>query len=75
MSTISPISGASITGGSAYVAYNSDSIVWPTLASRTGTTASSIFEYQNVNGTIGQARVKASVAGILAAVSASTLAG
>ena len=75
MSTISPISGASITGGSAYVVYDSNNIVWGTLASKTGTTASSLFDYQNANGTVGQARVKASVGAILAAVSASTLAG
>jgi hypothetical protein len=75
MSTVSPISGASIVGGSAYVAYNSDNIIWPTLASKTGTIASSVFGYANENGTVGEARVKASVTGILAAVSASTLAG
>jgi hypothetical protein len=73
--TVSPISGASVVGGSALVAYDSAQIVWPSLASKVGTTASSIFTYQNFNGTIGEARVKASVAGILAAVSASTLAG
>ena len=75
MSTVSPLTGASITGGSAYIAYDSNNIIWPTLASKTGTTASSVFGYVNQNNTVGEARVKASVAGILAAVSASTLAG
>jgi hypothetical protein len=73
--TVSPISGASVTGGSTLIAYNSDNISWPTLASKVGTTASSTFSYLNQNGVIGQAQVKASVTGILAAVSASTLAG
>lgn len=73
--TVSPLSGASVVGGSALIAYNSDNIAWPTLASKTGTTASSTFSYLNQNGVIGQAQVKASVTGILAAVTASTLAG
>jgi hypothetical protein len=73
--TVSPLSGASVVGGSALIAYNSDNIAWPTLASKTGTIASSTFSYLNQNGVIGQAQVKASVTGILAAVTASTLAG
>lgn len=75
MTTISPLSGASVVGGSALVAYNSDNIAWATLASKTGTTASSTFSYLNQTGVIGQVQVKASVTGILAAVTASTLAG
>lgn len=73
--TVSPLSGASVVGGSALFAYNSDNIAWATLASKAGTTASSTFNYLNQNGTIGKVQVKASVTGILAAVSASTLAG
>jgi len=73
--TVSPLSGASVTGGSALIAYDSNNIEWTTLASKTGTTASSTFAYSNANGTVGIAYVKASVTGILAAVSASTLAG
>ena len=69
-STIAPTSGASVVGGSALIAYESSSIVWPTLASKVGTTASSVFSYQNTNGTIGQARVKHSVTNILAGASA-----
>ena len=72
--TVSPLSGASVVGGSALIAYNSDNIAWATLASKTGTTASSTFNYLNQSGTIGQVQVKASVGGILAAVSASTIA-
>ena len=75
MTTVSPLSGASVVGGSALIAYNSDSIAWATLASKVGTTASSTFEYLNQTGVIGQVQVKASVGGILAAVSASTIAG
>jgi hypothetical protein len=73
--TVSPLSGASVVGGSALIAYNSDNIAWATLASKAGTVASSTFNYLNQSGTIGQVQVKASVTGILAAVSASTLAG
>lgn len=73
MSTVNPISGASIAGGSAFVTYNTDSMVWTTLASKTGTTASSTFEYINTNGTVGQAWVKASVTTILASAQAITI--
>ena len=74
--TVSPLSGASVVGGSALIAYNSDSIAWATLASKSGVNgvASSTFEYLNQTGVIGQVQVKASVGGILAAVSASTIA-
>ena len=77
MTTLSPLSGASVTGGSTLVAYNSDNIAWATLASKSGVNgvASSTFNYLNQSGTIGKVQVKASVTGILAAVSASTLAG
>ena len=74
-STINPLTGASVVGGSAYIAYNSDSIVWGTLASKVGTVASSAFDYINANGTVGKAQVKASVGLILASAGALTLNG
>ena len=74
-STQSPLSGASITGGSAYIAYDTNNIVWGTLASKTGTTASSYFDYINANGTVGKAAVKASVGIILASAGAITVNG
>jgi hypothetical protein len=75
--TVSPLSGASVVGGSALLAYNSDNIVWATLASRDGVNgvASSTFNYLNQNGTVGRVQVKGSVGAILAAVGASTVAG
>jgi hypothetical protein len=75
--TVSPLSGASVVGGSALIAYNSDNIAWATLASKSGVNgvASSTFSYLNQTGVIGQVQVKASVGAILAAVSASTIAG
>jgi hypothetical protein len=73
--TVNTLTGASIAGGSTYVVYNTDNIIWGTLASKTGTTASSSFDYVNANGTIGPARVKASVGLILASAGALTLNG
>jgi hypothetical protein len=73
MSTVNPISGASVVGGSTFVVYNTDNIIWGTLASKTGTTASSVFQYSNANGTTGQARVKAAVTTILASAGAVTI--
>lgn len=70
--TTGPFSGLS-SGGSTLVAYDTSSIVWPSLASKTGTTASSTFQYQGPNSTLGEAYVKASVLGITAAAGASRL--
>lgn len=75
MTTQNPASGASIVGGSAYFLYETDNINWQTLASKTGTTASSVFQYKLPNGGTGIAAVKGSVGGIIAAVGASTVAG
>lgn len=75
MSTINPISGASVAGGSAFIVYDTNNIVWGTLASKTGTIASSTFSYINTNGTVGQARVKASVGAIVGSAGAITIPG
>ncbi len=72
-STVNPLTGASIVGGSSLLVYNTDGIVWGTLASRVGTTASSTFSYDNGNGSIGQAYVKHSVTNITTAAGASTV--
>ena len=70
--TTGPFSGLA-SGGSTLIAYDTNQIVWPSLASKTGTTASSTFQYQGPNSTLGEAYVKASVLGITAAASASRL--
>lgn len=72
-STVSPISGTSVAGGSALVTYNSDSISWPTLASQSGHSTWSTFQYTNTNGTVGTARVKHTIANIRTAAAASTV--
>lgn len=72
-STVNPITGASIVGGSSLLVYNTDNIVWGTLASKVGTTASSIFDYVNGNNSIGKAAVKHSVTNITTAAGASTV--
>lgn len=56
-STVSPISGLAIPGGSSVlVTYNSENINWPTLAAQANP-ENSQFEYTNANGTIGIAKV------------------
>jgi hypothetical protein len=72
-STVSPISGAPVTGGSVLVTYNTDNMNWPTLASQSGFSNRSQFEYQNLNGTVGVALVKHSIANIRTAAGASTV--
>jgi hypothetical protein len=72
-STVNPITGASIVGGSSLLVYNTDNIIWGTLASRVGTTASSTFDYVNGNNSIGKAAVKHSVTNITTAAGASTV--
>ena len=72
-STVNPLTGASIVGGSSLLVYNTDGIVWGTLASRVGTTASSTFDYVNGNNSIGKAAVKHSVTNITTAAGASTV--
>jgi len=72
-STVNPISGKAVSGGSALVTYNSDNISWPTLASQSGIAAWSQFEYTNTNGTVGIANVKHTVANIRTAAAASTV--
>lgn len=72
-STVNPLTGASIVGGSTPLIYNTDQIVWGTLASKVGTTASSTFDYDNGNNNIGKAYVKHSVTNITNAAGASTV--
>ena len=66
-STQIPGSGASLASpGSQLVTYDSDYINWPTLASKTGTTASSVFVYgTNVVNT--NSAVKLSLASVRSA--------
>jgi hypothetical protein len=68
-STLVPGSGQSVTGGSILVAYDDTKIVWPTLASKVGTTASSSFSYIMPSGENGRASVKHSVTNIFSAFS------
>jgi hypothetical protein len=72
-STVSPISGAPVTGGSVLVTYNTDNINWPTLGSQSGVATWSKFDYENLNGTVGVALVKHSIANIRTAAGASTV--
>jgi hypothetical protein len=73
MTTTNPQTATSVVGGSAFFVYNTDQINWLTLASKTGTTASSVFDYQLLGGGIGKAAVKGSVGAITAAAGASTV--
>ncbi len=73
MTTTNPQTATSVVGGSANFIYDTDKINWPTLASKAGTTASSVFDYQLVGGGIGKAAVKHSVTNIIAATGASTV--
>ena len=75
ITTTNPQTATSVVGGSAIFVYNTDQINWLTLASKTGTTASSTFDYQLTGGGIGKAAVKGSVGAIVAAVGASLVAG
>ena len=77
MTTVNPKTGGSVTGGSAFFVYNTDNIVWGTLASKVGSngSASSLFDYANENGTIGRPQVKASVTTIVASAGALTIPG
>lgn len=70
--TTGPFSGIQ-DAASTLVPYDTAQIVWPSLASKVGTTASSTFQYQGPNSTLGTAYVKASVLGITAAAGASKL--
>ena len=74
MTTTNPQTATSVVGGSANFIYNTDQINWLTLASKTGTTASSVFDYQLLGGGIGKAAVKHSVANIIIAASATSVA-
>ena len=67
MTTTNPLTATSVVGGSANFVYNTDQINWLTLASKTGTTASSTFDYQLNGGGVGKAAVKGTVASIQAA--------
>jgi len=67
-STLAPGSAQEIASpGSALVTYDSDFINWPTLASKTGTTASSTFVYGAVSLAGPNAAVKVSPASIRSA--------
>jgi hypothetical protein len=72
-STVSPISGTTVTGGSALLTYDSNNINWGTLASQSGVAAWSQFQYTNANNTVGVAKVKHTVANIRTAAGASTV--
>lgn len=74
ITTTNPATGTSVVGGSAPYLYNTDQINWLTLASKTGTTASSVFDYQLNGGGIGKAAVKHTVTAITNAAGASTVA-
>lgn len=56
--------------GSQLITFDSDYINWPTLASVTGTTASSSFTYGTVNLAANNAVVKVSVASVRSAFGA-----
>ena len=73
MTTINPQTATSVVGGSANFVYNTDQINWLTLASKTGTTASSTFDYQLNGGGVGKAAVKGTVASIQAAAGVATV--
>lgn len=73
MTTTNPQTATSVVGGSAFFVYNTDQINWLTLASKVGTTASSVFDYQLNGGGVGKAAVKHSVANIISAGGASTV--
>ncbi len=60
MTVTSPSSGQELAASRNEI-YNTDNIVWATLSSTTGTTASSTFKYLNEDNTTGKAVVKASV--------------
>jgi len=72
MWSTSPVdSGAALASpGSVLITYDSDYINWPSLASKTGTTASSAFIYGNPNLAAPNAHVKLSVASVRAAFGA-----
>ena len=76
MTTVNPLTGGSVAGGSAFFVYNTDNIVWGTIASKTGSggAASTFFDYANENNTIGRPQVKASITTILASAGALTIA-
>lgn len=71
-STKLPQSGKELAA-SVIIGYDTDKIVWPTLASKTGTTASSVFDYVGPNSEVWNAAVKHSVTNILSAAGASTV--
>ena len=73
MSTINPQTGASVVGGSGFIVYDTNNMVWDTLASKVGTTASSTFNYIQQNGAVGKAQVKHTVTNIITAAGASTV--
>lgn len=75
MTTTNPETGASVVGGSAPFVYNTDNINWLTLASKTGTIASSVFAYRLENGATGIAAVKGSVGAITTAAAVTNVAG
>lgn len=72
MTTVNPATGTTVPGGSAFQIYDTAQMNWGTLASKAGTTASSVFSYQLTGGGVGQAAVKHSVSAIITAASATT---
>ena len=77
VTTVDPLTGGSVSGGSRAFVYNTDGIIWGTIASKTGSggAASTFFDYVNANGTIGRPRVKASLTTILASAAVITIPG
>ena len=72
-STVDPLTGIAVSGGSSLITYNSDGINWPTLASQSGHSTWSTFQYTNTNQSTGVARVKHTIANIRTAASATTV--
>ena len=77
---ISALSGSAITNSASAAStvdmyYDSNNIIFPTLASASGSLIQSKFEYILPSGAVGQVYVNNALASIASAVSASNLAG
>jgi len=76
---VSALSGSAITNAASAAStvdmyYDTNAIVWPTLASASGSLIKSTFDYALPSGAVAQVYVNNSVGVIGSAVSASTLA-
>ncbi len=72
LTTVSPLTGKVVAGASPATAFDSDNIVWPSLAAMSNASFSE-FQYVNANGGIGIAQVKNTVANIRNAFSVSAV--